>query len=125
MFLVTARVGGRQAPTLRNNLGRARGEYLARTVECIACHTATGGKPFEPDWPKRLTVFTGRGPVSDDVFRFVLPTITGNLFGGVALAALLNHAAVAHDIAAKFADPNEGLETKPSRRSQADTIRLC
>src|SRR6476620_2838231 len=24
----------------------ARGEYLARAADCVACHTAPGGKPF-------------------------------------------------------------------------------
>ena len=48
-----------------------------------------------------FAVFTGSASVSDYFLRFFLPTILGNLFGGVALAALLNHAPVAHEIAAK------------------------
>jgi hypothetical protein len=39
--------------------------------------------------------------LGDYVLRFFLPTISSNLFGGVALAALVNHAPVEHEIAAK------------------------
>ena len=49
-------------------------------------------------------VMTGSASVSDYVVRFFLPTICGNMFGGVALAALLNHAPVAHEIAAKASE---------------------
>jgi formate-nitrite transporter family protein len=66
-----------------------------------------------------FAVFTGAGTVSDYVFRFFLPTITGNLFGGVALAALLNHAPVAHEIAAKVAESGDTPKTKPARPTRA------
>ena len=49
-------------------------------------------------------VMTGSASVSDYVVRFFLPTICGNMFGGIALAALLNHAPVAHEIAAKASE---------------------
>ena len=51
-----------------------------------------------------FAVFTGVATIGDYFTRFFLPTILGNLFGGVALAALLNHAPVAHEIAAKASD---------------------
>ena len=38
----------------------------------------------------------------DYVWRFFLPTLLGNTLGGTALAALLNHAPVAHDFASEF-----------------------
>jgi formate-nitrite transporter family protein len=66
-----------------------------------------------------FAVFTGAGTVSDYILRFFLPTITGNLFGGVALAALLNHAPVAHEIAARVVEPGEVPATKPARRRRA------
>ena len=37
----------------------------------------------------------------DYFVRFLAPTLVGNLIGGTALAALLNHAPVAHDMAAR------------------------
>ena len=46
-----------------------------------------------------FAVLTGVATVGDYFDRFFLPTILGNLLGGVALAALLNHAPVAHEIA--------------------------
>ena len=46
-------------------------------------------------------VINGAAPVQDYLLRFLAPTLTGNLLGGTALAALLNHAPVAHDFAAK------------------------
>lgn len=45
-------------------------------------------------------VMTGAANVSNYVVRFFLPTICGNMCGGAALAALLNHA-VARDFTAK------------------------
>ena len=51
-----------------------------------------------------FAVFTGAATIGDYFTRFFLPTILGNLFGGVTLAALLNHAPVAHEIAAKASD---------------------
>ena len=51
-----------------------------------------------------FAVFTGAASVGDYLLRFFLPTICGNMFGGVALAALLNHAPVAHEIAAKTSE---------------------
>lgn len=43
-------------------------------------------------------VFTGQASVSDYVIRFFIPTLIGNVFGGTALAALLNHAPVAGEL---------------------------
>jgi formate-nitrite transporter family protein len=54
-----------------------------------------------------FAVLTGEASVGDYVMRFFLPTILGNLIGGVALAALLNHAPVAHEIAAKASDQGD------------------
>lgn len=34
--------------------GIARGEYLARAADCVACHTAPGGKPFAGGLPFKL-----------------------------------------------------------------------
>jgi formate/nitrite transporter FocA (FNT family) len=49
-------------------------------------------------------VFTGSATVADYVTRFLAPTLVGNIIGGVVLAALLNHAPVAHEIAMSAAD---------------------
>jgi formate-nitrite transporter family protein len=54
-----------------------------------------------------FAVITGAASVGDYFVRFFLPTILGNLFGGVALAALLNHAPVAHEIAAKASEEGD------------------
>jgi formate-nitrite transporter family protein len=48
-----------------------------------------------------FAAFTGAASVGDYFTRFFLPATLGNLFSGVALATLLNHAPVAHEIAAK------------------------
>jgi formate/nitrite transporter FocA (FNT family) len=42
-------------------------------------------------------IFTGHATYHDYIFGFLLPTLTGNTIGGVALAAILNHAPLAHD----------------------------
>ncbi len=44
-------------------------------------------------------VATGHASVGDYFFRFLLPTLLGNAFGGTVLAALLNHAPVASELA--------------------------
>ncbi len=54
-----------------------------------------------------FAVFAGAAGIGDYFVRFFLPTLLGNLFGGVALAALLNHAPVAHEIAAKIAEDGD------------------
>jgi formate/nitrite transporter FocA (FNT family) len=46
----------------------------------------------------------GAATGGDYVVKFFLPTLIGNTVGGTALAALLNHAPVAHDLAAREAD---------------------
>ena len=51
--------------------------------------------------------FTGAASVGDYFTRFFLPAIICNLFGGVAPAALLNHAPVAHEIAAATSQKND------------------
>ncbi|MBX6743523.1 MAG: formate/nitrite transporter family protein [Acetobacteraceae bacterium] len=43
-------------------------------------------------------VFAGHASVGDYLFRFLLPVLIGNAFGGTALAALLNHAQVAEEL---------------------------
>ena len=54
-----------------------------------------------------FAVFAGAAGVGDYFTQFFVPTILGNLFGGVALAGLLNHAPVAHEIAAKDSEHSE------------------
>lgn len=49
-------------------------------------------------------VINGAASVQDYLVRFLVPTLTGNLLGGTALAAVLNHAPVAHDFAAQESD---------------------
>lgn len=46
-------------------------------------------------------VLNGAKSWSDYLVSFLAPTLLGNLIGGTALAALLNHAPVAHDMAAR------------------------
>jgi formate/nitrite transporter FocA (FNT family) len=43
-------------------------------------------------------VFTGHTAVGDYFVKFLAPTLVGNVFGGTALAALLNHAPIAHEL---------------------------
>ncbi len=45
-------------------------------------------------------VLRGAAPLQDFVIVFMLPTLLGNTLGGVALVALLNHAAIAPEIQA-------------------------
>ena len=54
-------------------------------------------------------VFNGHAGVADYVLRFFLPTLCGNVLGGVALAALLNHAPVASKLQEK--EDVEGLRS--------------
>ncbi len=54
-----------------------------------------------------FAVFTGAASIGEYFTRFFLPTLVGNLFGGVALAALLNHAPVAHEIAAATSEQDD------------------
>jgi len=42
-------------------------------------------------------VFSGHARLRSYVFGFLIPTLAGNTIGGVALAAILNHAPLAHD----------------------------
>jgi formate/nitrite transporter FocA (FNT family) len=46
-------------------------------------------------------VFTGHAPASAYLVKFLVPTLIGNVFGGTALAALLNHAPVANELTGK------------------------
>ena len=46
-------------------------------------------------------VFSGTANWGDYLQSFLAPTLLGNLIGGTTLAALLNHAPVAHDMAAR------------------------
>ena len=43
-------------------------------------------------------VVTGAASIGDYAYRFLLPTLTGNLFGGVALVAVLNYGQVAPEV---------------------------
>jgi formate/nitrite transporter FocA (FNT family) len=43
-------------------------------------------------------VFTGHAGAGDYILKFLAPTLIGNVFGGTALAALLNHAPIAHEL---------------------------
>jgi formate/nitrite transporter FocA (FNT family) len=45
-------------------------------------------------------VLTGGASAGDYVLRFLVPTLIGNVLGGAALVAMLNHAPVRHDVAA-------------------------
>ncbi|MFL5296866.1 MAG: formate/nitrite transporter family protein [Phenylobacterium sp.] len=45
-------------------------------------------------------VLTGGASAGDYLVGFLLPTLIGNVLGGAALVALLNHAPVRHDVAA-------------------------
>ncbi len=49
-------------------------------------------------------VFNRGASWSDYFVSFLAPTLIGNLIGGTAIAALLNHAPVAHDMAARKAE---------------------
>lgn len=49
-------------------------------------------------------VFVGGAEWSDYWLRFLAPTLLGNVVGGTIIAALLNHAPVAHDMAARQAE---------------------
>ncbi len=46
-------------------------------------------------------VFTGHATAGDYMTRFLAPTLIGNILGGSALAALLNHAPVADELVEK------------------------
>jgi formate/nitrite transporter FocA (FNT family) len=43
-------------------------------------------------------VFTGHAAIGAYFVKFLAPTLLGNVFGGTALAALLNHAPIAHEL---------------------------
>ena len=45
-----------------------------------------------------LAVFTGEAPVGAYFVGFLVPTLIGNTIGGVAMAALLNHAPLANEL---------------------------
>jgi formate/nitrite transporter FocA (FNT family) len=45
-----------------------------------------------------FAVFTGHATLADFGLRFFLPTLLGNMIGGVALVAVLNHAPLAPDL---------------------------
>jgi mono/diheme cytochrome c family protein len=49
-------------PTLAGADAMARGEYLARAADCVACHTAPGGKPFAGGLAFKLPVGTLYSP---------------------------------------------------------------
>ncbi|MEZ0603662.1 formate/nitrite transporter family protein [Paraburkholderia sp. IW21] len=45
--------------------------------------------------------FAGDASLHEYFFRFLLPTLAGNIIGGMSLVALLNHAAIAPEISGK------------------------
>jgi formate/nitrite transporter FocA (FNT family) len=49
-------------------------------------------------------VFSGAGTVSGFLWVFLLPTLTGNAIGGIALVALLNHAPLANVLQSEVAE---------------------
>jgi len=64
-------------------------------------------------------VMSGSVPLADYFLRFMAPTLLGNIVGGVALVALLNHGTVAAEI---LPDPEtREEETRPA--SKANTPR--
>ncbi len=58
-------------------------------------------------------VLSGGAAVSDYFVRFLAPTLIGNMIGGVALTALLNHAPIAHEIAANATEEGDGESSGP------------
>jgi formate/nitrite transporter FocA (FNT family) len=50
-----------------------------------------------------FAVFTGHAPVMAYIGKFLVPTLIGNVFGGTALAAVFNHAPVAHQVRSQSA----------------------
>lgn len=62
-------------------------------------------------------VFHGLAPVSDYFVRFLIPTLMGNVIGGVGMAALLNHAPLATELEGA-SDANQD-NAKPVRLSHA------
>jgi formate/nitrite transporter FocA (FNT family) len=55
-----------------------------------------------------FTVLAGGAPLADYLAKFLLPTLIGNVLGGVSLVALVNHAQVSAELAAtaEEGDPN-------------------
>jgi formate/nitrite transporter FocA (FNT family) len=51
-------------------------------------------------------VIVGMASVGDYLWAFLIPTLIGNIIGGMALVGLLNHASVAHDIRSPSRPPN-------------------
>jgi len=45
-----------------------------------------------------FAVFAGKATIADFAWRFLLPTLLGNMIGGVALVAVLNHAPLAPEL---------------------------
>jgi formate/nitrite transporter FocA (FNT family) len=45
-----------------------------------------------------FAVFTGEASLRDYVMGFLVPTLVGNILGGVGMAAILNHAPLAQDL---------------------------
>jgi formate/nitrite transporter FocA (FNT family) len=43
-------------------------------------------------------VFAGHASIKAYAVQFLIPTLLGNVFGGTALAALFNHAPIAHEL---------------------------
>ena len=64
-------------------------------------------------------VFTGHATMTSYVMGFVLPTLFGNTIGGVALAAMLDHAPVASELTGEAA--GDGLPAEP--RQGRDALR--
>jgi formate/nitrite transporter FocA (FNT family) len=62
-------------------------------------------------------VFHGYAPIADYFTRFLIPTLMGNVIGGVGMAALLNHAPLATDLEGATEANQDSVE--PMRLSQA------
>ncbi len=60
-------------------------------------------------------VFTGHATINDYVVNFLLPTLSGNTIGGVALAAMLNHAPVAPELTGDADGDGPPAEPRPRR----------
>ena len=45
-----------------------------------------------------FAVFTGHASAAEYLEKFLVPTLIGNVFGGTALAAVFNHAPIAHEV---------------------------
>jgi formate-nitrite transporter family protein len=64
-----------------------------------------------------FSVITGHAHISDYLLHFLLPTLTGNIVGGVALVGFLNHAPLAPELQNEAA--KDQLEKPPAKGAKA------